>query len=153
MFKNNKSGFINTVQLFLIILITTISLIVWSVSIVKSQTVFIDERNINTQLVIKKSLDGRCFSEEYGLIIESEFNRENIDNCFDEFSDSLIFRIDVSSNTFTYPNDDSEFSRLANLCLDTSSFSCTQMKYPIRYRVDSKDSMEILTLQVISTLK
>ena len=152
MLINNRKGEISPMEYIFIIIISGVFLSVWIFILLKSQTVFVDERKINTQLLIKQALDGKCFSDEYGLIIENEFTNENIEECFKNLPDSLVFKINIDFKTFIFPDDESSFNSLANKCLLTNSNLCTHMKYPVRYLDVSGERMEILTLQIISTV-
>lgn len=150
MLIKDKSGEGYVLQAFLILIVSSVFFIIWVLALITSQTIYVDERAINTQIIIKKTLEGHCFSNEYGLFVDENMNQKNFSSCYEGFDDNVKFKLFLGSNSFTYPNE-AEFDRLRNLCVFGSSNLCTQMKYPVRYLEETGESMQILTLQVIST--
>ncbi len=98
--SNKKGVMVPTIKTFLILFITTIIIISFILILNEYSKLSIDERKINQQLVINKFFNGKCFSNEFGVIEESAFNQESIDVCFEGISQDATSDISTKSKYF-----------------------------------------------------
>ena len=107
----------------------------------------IDERKINSQLAIKKIIEGNCFSNDYATIDEKRYNLKNLTNCYGQNNDILV-RLRLNGESLY--TDESEFNSKAKKCSTTSTLKCSEMRYPILYQTENKKEIKELTIQIIT---
>jgi hypothetical protein len=141
-----KRAQVPIIKVIAIIFTVAIFLISWI--LILNINISIDERKINSQLAIKKVIDGNCFSDNYATINQNQFNQDTFKECYGKNNDILLkLRLE---NENIYSNKD-EFNRQASKCSQTSTLLCTEMKYPIIYKSQNKYEIKELTIQIITS--
>lgn len=146
----DKKGVIPAVEMLAIIIVFVVCLVWWAVIILQSQDIFLDERKVNTQIVVDRFLDGRCFSEEYGVFDRNMLVSENFDRCFVGGESKFLVRILLDGQEFFVGSED-EFRVKANLCGYRGNILCSELKYPVRVGVgDGNFEDDLLVLQIVA---
>jgi hypothetical protein len=141
----HKKAAVPIIKVIAIIFTVTIFLISWI--LILNVSIAIDERKINSQLAIKKVIDGNCFSKDYATINKINFTQNKFENCYGK-NDDILLRIKIE-NSEIYSNKE-EFETQASKCSSTSTIKCTEMKYPIIYKNENKNEIKELTIQIIT---
>ncbi len=150
---NNKKGSLPVLELIFILLLSTIILVLWVLVLLNAQNFYIDERKIQTQLVINNILSNDCFGNGYAVFNLDEFTQNSLDTCLSGLNDSsALVRIKLESKRFVAFKRDKDFQEKAVLCTRSSSILCTEMRYPVRILSQNNEEMDILTLQSIATV-
>lgn len=158
MLKNKKAEFplINTI---VIILISSFILISFIIVIFQSKSMYIDEKKINTQLVINKFFSDGCFdNNEFGIFDFNLLTEENLNLCLKGIDNEILLRVTIENESGIlkelYLNENKEkFSNLANYCSLNSNLLCSEIKYPSYFKnilSDNNNQLKILKLQIIS---
>lgn len=150
-YKLNKNASIDATYVIAITLIITIILISFITILVQKSDLTIDEKKIKTQLIINKVFHGKCFSSKFATIEKSEFIQANLNNCFENLDESIIFRIRVDQKTNSlYSGDENLFKQKGSLCQGTNIL-CSVVSYPINYVTGNNEiTHEKLVLEIIS---
>lgn len=147
MLNNRKANFplLNTI---LILLTSTIIIIVYLIALHQMKDIYIEDKKTRTQIIESKILN-KCFSNEFGVIEESKFTKENLNLCLKEDS-KIILKISVN-NKELYLGDKTEFEDKKQFCSNLkSNILCTKLKYPIIYKEsDTELKQSILTLLIL----
>lgn len=141
----NKNAAIPVIKVIAIIFTVSIFLISWI--LILNINISVDERKINSQLAIKKVIDGNCFSDNYATIQKEKFTESNFKDCYGK-NDDILLRLKLDS-TEIFSNKD-QFNSQASKCSTTSTLLCTEMKYPIIYKTENKSNIKELTIQIIT---
>lgn len=153
-YKSNKaqSNQIPVLKVIFIILLVTGSFISAILILYPLSSYTIDERKINTQLVISRSLESNCFSDKYSKLNLNLFTQEKIDECFQGITENTLLRIGIDDKYYYVNDKKDEFNTKANLCSYSSTILCTQMNYPI-ILIDeqNKQTLNTIKLQIITT--
>ncbi len=131
-----------------IVIIFTIAIFLISWILILNLNIAIDERKINTQLAIKKIIDGNCFSDQYATIQEDKFNQETLQQCYGKNNVTKI-RLKINNEEIYLTNKD-DFNREGGKCSQTSTLFCTELKYPILYKTKNKIEIKELKIQTIT---
>lgn len=134
-----------------ILSITSILLILFTVIVLNGSSISIDERKISSQIIIKNSLN--CFSNQYGFIEETKFTQEQFNSCIQDSSSSFV-KIELYSSfqkeIFAYEKEN-EFNQKLQLCsIPNSNLYCFQEFYPVI--VKDKSGEEITSMLKITTI-
>jgi hypothetical protein len=141
----NKKAAIPVIKVIAIIFTVAIFLISWV--LILNINISVDERKINTQLAIKKVIDGNCFSENYATLEKNKFTQEEFKECYGK-NDDILLRLRLDSSEI-FSNKE-QFNKQASKCSQTSTLLCTEMKYPIIYKTQNKNEIKELTIQIIT---
>ena len=149
---NNKKGSLPVLELIFILLLSTVILISWVLVLLSAQNFYIDERKIQTQLVIHNILSKDCFGDGYAVFNLDEFTQESLDTCLSGLDNSTLVRAKLGSKSIVSFKKEEEFKKKAILCTRSGSTLCTEMMYPVRILSQNNEEMEILILQNIVTV-
>ena len=150
---NNKKGSLPVLELIFILLLSTVILISWVLVLLNAQNFYIDERKIQTQLVIHNILSKDCFGDGYAVFNLDEFTQESLDTCLSGLDNSTLVRVKLrSKQSIVSFGKDEEFKKKAILCTRSGSTLCTEMMYPVRILSQNNEEIEILILQNIVTV-
>ncbi len=156
MILNRKAQF-NSIKTILIILISSIIFLTYMI-ILSTNKMDLDERKVDTQILIKEIFNQNCFGDEKGIFEYDKFSQDNLNNCFNQDVNDYLFAKLVLGNTDLSPiyyGDVDEFNVKKQLCSYKSpSILCTKLIYPIILKKNNGDLMEDnLILYVISVNK
>lgn len=108
----------------------------------------IDETKINTQLVLNKLFNGKCFSDDFATFEKSNLNQDTLHECFRNTNEDILFRIKASGETdYLYSSQEDLFNSKKAYCNLESNILCTRMIYPITL-IDSDGSYSTQRLLV-----
>jgi hypothetical protein len=141
-----KKAQVPIIKVIAIVFTVAIFLISWI--LILNINISIDESKINSQLAIKKIIDGNCFSDNYATINRNQFDQNTFKQCYGK-NDDILLRLQLE-NEEIYSNKD-EFNKQASKCSQTSTLLCTEMKYPIIYKNKNKHKIKELTIQIITS--
>ena len=141
-----KKAQIPIIKVIAIIFSVSIFLISWV--LILNISIAIDERKINTQMAVKKIIDGNCFSKKYASIEKSKFNEETFKDCYGT-NDNILIKIKLDDTTI-YSNTKDKFNEQGGKCSQTSTLLCTEMKYPIIYIDENTKKIKEITIQTIT---
>lgn len=148
-----KKAYIDVPKIIVITILSAFIFIYFLIVLSQNADLTIDEKKINTQLVLSKLFNGKCFSEDFATFEESKFTEENLNNCFKNLNDKTLFRIQVSSSgNYLYPgNSKDEFETKKNYCNQNSNVLCSRMIYPITFIAkDNSYSTPKLLVEIIT---
>jgi len=163
-----KKSNIPIIKVILILFTTSIIFISFIFFFFNTQSLNVDNKKINTQIVLKKILNPGCFSNEYATIEEVKFSEENLNICFKNFNEDIYFNVvlrnfdtkNLESN-YLYLNNkgvedpEKEFKDKGSLCSIysvKSSLYCSTHKIPILYVNDKNEKLnKILEINIISS--
>lgn len=151
--KKAQSNQIPVLKVLVIIIILSISIIGAFLILYPINSYVIDEKKINTQIIINQALSANCFSDSYGTIDETKFTTDIINDCFKGINENTLVRISLNDKFSYYVNDKEDlFISKANLCSHTSTILCTEMHFPISIlNSQNPQPQNTLKLQIITT--
>lgn len=155
MFKNNKAE-IPWIKLIVILLIVSIILITFIINLATLNNFKIDDRKLESQVIINSLINSNCFSDTFGVIDKSKFNQNNLDLCLSDLDDSVLVKVILGSTELYYDEDSqgtikNKFNTKRNLCeLKKSNILCSQMKYPIKTVLNNEYNDNFLLIMTIT---
>lgn len=151
---NRRGGVgLDAVDYGLMLLVSIITLLAYIGPLYVMDTIQIDDRTLDTQLVLNKITREKCFSDEYGLIKESSYTQKALDDCLSGLGKDTWVLVQVEKEKGYYSfSKESEFKDRSSFCYKGSSILCTQAVYPVRY-INAKNEEEVrkMTIQVLVT--
>jgi hypothetical protein len=148
-----NKAYIDVPKTIVITIISAFIFICFIIILAQSADITIDEKKINTQLVLNKMFNGKCFSDEFATIEASKLTQENLDKCFQNLNEKILFKIQVSGtgNHLYSGNKENDFELKRNYCHRHSNVLCTRMIYPITF-IDENNaySTQKIVIDIIS---
>lgn len=154
-FDKKGQGELPSIKTIILIVVIGVFFITWLVLLLNFNNYSIDEREVVRDQIISKVTDGKCFSNEIGVIDSGELNQNNLDECFSNLDGNYIGYLsletnsgEVISDTSHYINGNQEdFERFASQCGVSDSHLCHQVYYPMIY----DDTPVLMNLLVITS--
>lgn len=149
MLNNKKGQQFPTIKVILILVVSTIILISWVLVLLKVDSIIIDEREINTQIVLNTITNSNCFKDSKGIYNFEKFESENINQCLNGLDKNTYVKIILREKKIIALNKEKEFDSKVILCGKSSTILCTEMIYPII--LDATNDVEPLIIQIITS--
>jgi hypothetical protein len=147
----NKKAQIPVIKTIVIILTTVVIFTTFLIVLIGSSSTPINNKKINTQLVVNKLINSKCFSEEFATIENKNFNQNQLNKCFQGIDNTVLFRIKLSGKGYLYSGDEETFNQKKILCGTNRNILCTKLIYPITLiSDDDKHNVEDLLVEIIT---
>lgn len=128
----SKKAEIPAIKTIIILLVTTLIFLTFTIILFKTSNHTIDDKKLETQIIVNKLFNSNCFSDEYGIINEDEFTSENLQECFKNLPSDLAFQVKLEgSNSKAIAINPTIFENKIKLCSLQSNLLCTDMSYPV----------------------
>ena len=148
MFSARRSQVLNII---LIIVVSVTLLLAYALVVLETREVVLDERKIDTQLILFALHNKQCFSQDFGTFEQRLLTQENIDNCFNQLDDNIVVRFSINSEVFYVQNKEQEFNRLRDFCSIRSTQMCSELIYPVVFvNENNEQTIEELRIQIIA---
>ncbi len=149
---NSKKG-AASIDMILILLIISLILISFLIVLFQYKGFSIDDKKLETQVIIHKLIANKCFSENYATIHMDNFNQNSIDKCLGELDENTFIRVKLKedTNTYFYKNKENEFLQKRNFCNENikSNLLCTSLFYPVTIIENNAIKTDIISIQII----
>ena len=161
MLLHRKKG---AVELDLLLLLLTISLILITVILilypVSSNMIEIDEKKLKTQMVVKKLfqsenlMNKKCFFDKFATIKKEDFTQENLDKCFENQDEKVLFKVKIVGETkYIYGGDKDALEDKISIgaCSYESNVLCSWVMYPVTFVEEDEYKIRKLNLVIVAS--